>query len=94
MTEQQEIDMEETIRKYFKEEHPNDNKLKKHCVDCGNILIEYKHGWDGERLVRGNRISSSVKSFSFIGGLRCMDCDEKIYAFFGKIMEKYDRRQR
>lgn len=53
--------------------HKDDDRYKKHCVDCGKLLYRYEACWDGHRNERGDLIEQH-DAVRILDGLRCLDC--------------------
>jgi len=72
----QKIKIFETI---YKQTHPKDDYLIRHCVDCGKKVLEWDSAWDGHRTERGEVKFREPDYDVFLGGRRCKDCHKKIY---------------
>ncbi len=57
--------------------HNDDTKWKTHCVDCGDLLIEYEKasGWEYSTVGAVVVSNPGVRNF---GGWRCPACNEKL----------------
>lgn len=64
--------------KLFPKEHPDDNRYKTHCVNCGKLMWEYESTWDGHRNETGDLIKSNP-IFKLFGGGYCIECYNKVY---------------
>lgn len=58
----------------FPSRHKNDDRYRKHCVDCGKLLYRYELCWDGHRNERGE-IVEKYDWVKTLGGLRCPECN-------------------
>jgi hypothetical protein len=58
----------------FPETHKNDDRYKKHCVECGRKLLEREKYYDGHRNEAGAVIFKDEKQFFFLSGRYCSPC--------------------
>ena len=69
---------EAEMQSSFPTYHEKDTRYKKHCVDCGKLLIEYEYVCTPVESYPGDCIYSDKSREENFGGLRCRKCTNKI----------------
>jgi len=72
----------------FPETHKNDDRYKKHCVECGQILFERDRYWDGHRNEPGDVIYEDENQAMLLNGRYCSKC---LQAKIKKIIYVYQK---
>lgn len=67
--------------------HATDTKYKRHCVDCGKLLVEYEAVHSCHRNERGGAVERE-KHFVLLEGRRCKGCHDSIVRHIEKYYEK------
>jgi hypothetical protein len=65
------------FRRIFPVRYRNDTKYIKHCVKCGERVLEYKYEFDGIETSRGQIIYEKSRHLIF-DGYYCDDCQSKL----------------
>ena len=81
----------EEIEKVLKTHHKDDTRYKKHCVDCGERLLEWEYVITPVETYPGECIYRDKKRQKDFDGLRCLECAKKIKKFLYDALIKYKK---
>jgi len=81
-------DIDQVLKKNYK----NDTRYKRHCVDCGRLLMEYEYICTSVESYPGDVIFSDKEKQTDFGGLRCKKCHRFIEDLLYEVLKGRDNR--